>query len=143
MSPGTTSLEGISTFTPFLITLALGEESAFKLLRDCSAFTFCTVPKIAFIIITAKITRVLSTSPVAIEIRAATINIPTKRSLNCSKKTTNTLFFFFSVNSLNPFSSFDLFTCSVDKPSLVTLKWFKTSLDDFEKNLSIISSLLF
>ena len=77
ISPGTTSLEGISIFVPFLKTLALGAERAFKLFKDCSALTCCTVPSIAFKIITANITIVLSTFPVAIETIPAIISIIT------------------------------------------------------------------
>ena len=82
MSPGTISLEGISTFLPFLYTLALGADKAFKLSKDCSALKCCTVPNIALRIITAKITKVLSKLPVIAEIIAAAIKINTNKSLN-------------------------------------------------------------
>ena len=83
------SLESTSIFFPSLITLAMGEDRDFKLSRDFSAFSCCTVPRIAFMIITAKITIVLSTFPDTMEIRAATIRMITRRSLNCEKKIIN------------------------------------------------------
>ena len=86
ISPGTTFFESISCVRPFLITFGCGDDNAFKDSNDFSAFKYCTVPKIALRMITAKITIVLSTFPEIIEITAATINIITSKSLNCSKK---------------------------------------------------------
>ena len=65
---------------PLRMTLALGTESFFKLSSDFSAFRVCTVPKIAFTIITATITSVLSNCPLTPEIIAAIIKIITNKS---------------------------------------------------------------
>ena len=54
MSPGTTSAEGISTRTPPRSTLAVGEDMAFSLSRDFSAFRYWTVPRMALRMSTAK-----------------------------------------------------------------------------------------
>ncbi|MPN30938.1 hypothetical protein SDC9_178409 [bioreactor metagenome] len=69
------------------MTLAVGEDNAFKLFKDCSALMCCIVPKIALIQITISITKVLSSFPRKADIIAAKINIITKKSLNCSRKT--------------------------------------------------------
>ena len=82
MSPLTTFFESISIFSPLRITLALGDESDFKLSRVFSALICCTVPKIALRIITAKITTVPSKFPEKIEIIAAIIRIITNKSAN-------------------------------------------------------------
>ena len=87
MSPGTTSLEGTSTFAPPRKTFAVGEDIALRLSRDFSALKYCTVPRIALRIRTAKMTMVLSPCPDSMEMMAATIRITTTRSLNCSRNT--------------------------------------------------------
>ena len=76
------SLESISTFNPSLITFADGDDKALRESNDCSALKCCTVPSIAFRIITANITNVLSTLLLNIDIIPATININTSKSLN-------------------------------------------------------------
>ena len=80
--------------TPPLSTLAVGADKVFRLASDFSAFSCCAVPRIAFMVITANITIVLSTLPETIEIMAAIIRIITKRSANCSANTLSALFFF-------------------------------------------------
>ena len=102
ISPGTTSFAAISCFLPSLKTLAAGADRDFKASSDFSALTCCTVPKIAFRIKTTIITAVLSKLPVNAEITAATIKIITIRSLNCSKKTSTTLFFLPSTRAFGP-----------------------------------------
>lgn len=87
MSPGTTFAEGISIFSPSLSTFASGEDKDFKLFKDFSAFSCCTVPSTAFITITARMTTVLSAFPDTMEITAAIIRMITRRSLNCSANT--------------------------------------------------------
>ena len=76
---------------------------AFRLSRDFSALKYCTVPKIAFRMSTAKMTRVLSRLPENMEMRAAAIRMATSRSLNCSAKTASTLFFLPSASWLGPY----------------------------------------
>ena len=117
ISPGTTSTEGISIFEPPLITFAVGEDMALRLSRDFSAFIYCTVPKMAFSIRTAKITIVLSTLSDAAEIAAAIIRIMTRRSLNCSKKTWTILFFLPSESLLGPYFWALEETSSLERPS--------------------------
>ena len=102
-SPIVTSCEGIVTFCPSLNTFTKGEESAFKLSRDCSALTCCIVPNIAFNVITTNITIALSASAKNNESSPATINIITRKSLNCSKNMTNVFFFFDSCNTFLPY----------------------------------------
>ena len=53
---GEAVLDGICISTPSRITLASGADNCFRLFKDCSAFKVCTVPRIAFIVITTKIT---------------------------------------------------------------------------------------
>ena len=90
---------------PSRITLALGADMAFKLSRDFSALKCCTVPSTALRMSTAKMTMVLSASPVAREIRAAAMRIITIRSLNCSRNTWSTVFFLPSLRALGPYCS--------------------------------------
>ena len=104
-SPIVTSLDGIWITLPSRTTLASGADNCFKLSSDCSAFTVCIVPRTAFIVITTKITIALSASPRIPDMTADTINIITRKSLNCSRNIRSTLFFFPSVNSLNPYFS--------------------------------------
>ena len=85
---------------PPRITLVCGVDNCFKLFNEFCALMLCTVPNIAFIVITTKITIVLSTSPDTIEIIAAIIRIITNKSLNCDKNTINALLGFVSSNSL-------------------------------------------
>ena len=106
MSPGTTSVEGISMRIPSRSTLALGDDMALRLSRDFSALRYCTEPRIALRISTAKMTMVLSTFSDSAEITAATIRIMTSKSLNCSAKTWIVLFFFPSESLLGPKRSF-------------------------------------
>ena len=116
MSPGTTSAEGISTRTPPRSTLAVGEDMAFRLSRDFSAFTYCTVPRMALRMSTAKMTMVLSTFSDTAEIRAAMIRMITSRSLNCSRNTWRVLFFLPSDSLLGPYCSARRRTSASDRP---------------------------
>ena len=84
-SPTVTSRDGINIRLPSRMTLASGADSCFKLFKDCSAFIVCTVPRIAFIVITTKITIALSASPKNPDTTAAIIKITTRKSLNCSR----------------------------------------------------------
>ena len=79
-SPTTISEDLISSFCPSLFTLTMGDDSSLRLSNDFSAFTYCTVPNIAFIIRTTIITIVLSTLPETAEIIAATTNMATNKS---------------------------------------------------------------
>ena len=101
-SPTVTSLDGICITTPSLITFASGADSCFKLFSDCSAFTVCTVPRIALIVMTINITAALSASPRKPDTIAAMIRIMTRKSLNCSRNIWIMLFFLPSTSSLNP-----------------------------------------
>ncbi|MNN23912.1 hypothetical protein D3C81_1373250 [compost metagenome] len=102
ISPGKTSLDGISIFTPFLITLEFGAERAFKLFSEASAFTCWIVPSKALTISTIRITMVLSLFPTAKDTIEAASNTPTIKSLNCSRKITIRLFLSLSISSLKP-----------------------------------------
>ena len=86
MSPTVTSEDEIGTTTPSRRTFASGPDNFFRLARDDSAFTVCTVPRIAFIVITITITAALSISPINPDAIAAIIRIITRKSLYCSKK---------------------------------------------------------
>ena len=112
-SPIVTSLDGIWIIFPSLATFASGADNCFKLLSDCSAFTVCTVPSIAFIVITTKITIALSASPKIPEITADMINMITRKSLNCSRNICMVLFFFPSTSSLKPYFSWFSLACFV------------------------------
>ena len=68
------------------MTRALGVDSCFRASSDFCALTVCTVPKIEFIVMTARMTIVLSSSPEIMLMMAATIRIRTSRSLNCERK---------------------------------------------------------
>jgi hypothetical protein len=82
MSPGTMPFDAISCLIPSRNTFAFGADNSFKESRDFSAFTYWIVPRIAFMIITANITIVLSMLPDAIETIAAAIRMITSRSAN-------------------------------------------------------------
>ncbi|MFR7951124.1 MAG: TraI domain-containing protein [Acutalibacteraceae bacterium] len=82
LASGTISFDGISRFTPSLMTFALGEDSCLRLSRERWAFTCCRVPRIALITSTSRITMVLSVLPENMEIAAAMIRITTSRSAN-------------------------------------------------------------
>ena len=116
-SPGTISFESTSFFIPSLITFALGADSSFNESRDFSAFTYWKVPSMAFKIITANITIVLSTFPEIIEITAATIKIITSKSANCPRKILNTLFLPFSSSAFSPYFCSISFALFSDSPS--------------------------
>ena len=60
ISPTTRSSAGTSILWPSLMTFAFGDDILLRLLRDCSALKYCTVPKTAFNMRTAIITAVLS-----------------------------------------------------------------------------------
>ena len=105
ISPGTTSRPGIWTTVPSRRTFAVGADICFRLSREASAFTVWTVPRTAFMVITARITTVLSTSPSTAETTAARIRMITKKSANCSKKIRNVDFFPPSRSSLGPYRS--------------------------------------
>ena len=104
-SPIVTSLDGICFNTPSRMTFASGADICFRLSRDCSAFKVCTVPRIAFIVITTRITIALSKSPRNPDTIAAMISIMTRKSLYCSRKICSVLFFFPSTSSLKPYFS--------------------------------------
>ena len=126
-SPTTSSLAGSCTVTPSRNTFASGQASFFKLCRDCSAFTVCTVPKIALIVMTITITAALSTSPRIPDITADAIKINTKKSLYCSKKTCKILFFFPSASSFHPHFVLALWTSSLVSPDFLLSTRSKTS----------------
>ena len=104
MSPTVTSREGMLNSFPSRSTRALGADMAFSPSRDFSALTCWTVPKTAFIINTARITRVLSRLPVIMLINAATSSTITSISANWDRNTINTLFFFFSCSWFKPWA---------------------------------------
>ena len=86
ISPTVTSDDGICTTLPPLSTFASGPDSFFRLASDCSAFTVWTVPRIAFIVITIRMTAALSASPMKPDTIAAIIRMITRKSLYCSRK---------------------------------------------------------
>ena len=102
-SPGTTSRPGTWSTWPSRTTLAVGADICFKLSREAAAFTVWTVPSMAFMVITARMTTVLSTSPKTAETMAARIRMTTRKSANCSRKMRSTLFFLPPCNSLEPY----------------------------------------
>ncbi len=117
ISPGTISFDATSLRIPSRSTFAFGADNSFRESKDFSAFTYCTVPRMAFKIITTKITTVLSTFPETIEITAAAIKIRTNRSLNCSKNIIATLFFPCSVSTFSPCLRSSFAACSSVWPS--------------------------
>ena len=110
-SPIVTSLDGIWITLSSRTTLASGADNCFKLSSDCSAFTVCIVPRTAFIVITTKITIALSASPRIPDMTADTINIITRKSLNCSKNNCSTDFFPTVSISFRPYFAICSFTC--------------------------------
>ena len=127
ISPGTISLDGISCFTPFLITLALGEDNCLRLSNERCALTCCTVPRTAFIISTSNITMVLSALPENMEMIAAIIKITTSKSQNCPKNTSRVLFFFPSCRIFSPICLRISSTWASFNPCSVTLYFCKNS----------------
>ena len=117
MSPGTIWAEGITSRSPSRSTRAVGADMAFKLSRDFSALQCWTVPSTALRISTAKMTMVLSTLPDSMEITAAAMRITTSRSLNCSRNTCHTGFFFSSRSALGPNRSSRSWACWEVRPS--------------------------
>ena len=101
-SPGTTSRPGTWSTVPSRTTLAVGADICLRLSSEAAAFTVCTVPRMAFMVMTARMTTVLSTSPMAAEISAARIRMMTIKSANCSRKIRSTLFFVPLWSSLGP-----------------------------------------
>ena len=89
MSLGTTSRPGIWMVFPSRTTLAVGADICLRLSRDASALMVWTVPRMAFMVITARMTTILSTSPSTAEITAATMRMITRKSANCSRKIRN------------------------------------------------------
>ena len=77
---------------PSRITLAVGAAICLRLSRDAAAFLVCTVPRTAFMVMTARMTMVLSTSPSNAETTAARIRMITRKSANCSRKIRRVLF---------------------------------------------------
>ena len=116
MSPGTISAFGISLIAPSLITFTFGIASSFRLASECSALICCTVPKIAFMVMTATITIQLSISPSTAEMVAAAININTSTSKNCPRNIAITDCFFPSGNSFFPYCSCLFFASCVVRP---------------------------
>ena len=104
-SPTVISAAGILMNCPFLNTLASGADIFLRLSSDCSAFTVCTVPSMAFIVITISITTALSMSPSIPDTTAASMSIITRKSLNCSRKMRTMDFFLPSASSLGPYFS--------------------------------------
>ena len=104
---------------------------ALRLSRDFSAFTYCTVPKMALRMSTAKITMVLSTFLESAEITAAAMRMTTRRSRNCSKNTTNTDFFFPSVSLFSPNLAARLAASSCESPVRVDCCAARASWGDF------------
>ena len=86
-------------------TFAVGADICFKLSSEASALMVCTVPRMAFMVITARMTTVLSTFPSTAEMIAAMMRMITKKSANCSRKIRRVLFFPPSRSSLGPYSS--------------------------------------
>ena len=82
ISPQTSSEASISISSPRRVTLAIGDESFFRLSSDLSALIDWTVPRTALRIRTRMITRELSALPVAKDMAAAIMRIMTSRSLN-------------------------------------------------------------
>ena len=126
-SPTTSSLAGSWIVEPSRSTLACGPASFFKLCRDCSAFTVCTVPRIALIVITIKITAALSASPSIPDMMADAIKISTRKSLYCSRKICGILFFFPSASSFQPHLSRDFPACSLVSPVSLLFTRSRTS----------------
>ena len=79
--------ESISIFMPSRMTFALGEDKDFRLSSDFSALTCWAVPRIAFMMMTAKITMVLSILPENMDMIAAAMRISTSRSANWLRNT--------------------------------------------------------
>ena len=90
-SPTVTSRPGIWTTRPSRTTLAVGADICLRLSREAAAFTVWTVPRMAFMVMTARMTTVLSTSPSAADTMAARIRMITRKSANCSRKIRRTL----------------------------------------------------
>ena len=105
MSPGTTSRPGIWMVFPSRTTLAVGADICLRLSRDASALMVWTVPRMAFMVMTARMTTILSTSPSTAEITAATMRMITRKSANCSRKIRNPDFLPPSCSSLGPYFS--------------------------------------
>ena len=57
-----------------------------RLSREAWALTVWTVPRTAFMVITARMTAMLSTSPRTAETTAAAMRMRTRKSANCSRK---------------------------------------------------------
>lgn len=72
-------------------------------------------------------TMVLSASPVKAEIKAAMIKMMTIRSLNWSKKTWKTVFFFPSTKAFSPYLAKRSLASPLLKPLGLALNSFKTS----------------
>ena len=116
-SPTTSSLAGIMIAAPSRSTFASGPESFFKLCSDCSAFTVCTVPRMALMVMTMTMTAALSVSPRMPDMIADAMRISTRKSLYCSRKICGMLFFFPSASSFQPHRSLDFFTSSPVRPA--------------------------
>ena len=102
-SPTVTSRPGIWTTCPSRSTLAVGADICLRLSREAAAFTVCTVPRMAFMVMTARMTMVLSSSPVKADTMAARIRMMTIKSANCSRKIRRVLFFPPSWSSFGPY----------------------------------------
>ena len=130
ISPTTTSSEGMTAASPFLSTLALGEESFLRLVRLFSALRVWIVPRMAFIVMTVRITTVLSASPVMAEMIAAMIRIITRKSLYCSRKMRRGVFFLPSVRAFLPYFSALCCACWEVRPSREVPSSLQTSSGD-------------
>ena len=81
----------------------MGADIRFRLSKDAAAFTVWTVPSTAFMVMTAKMTIMLSTSPSMADTAAARIRMMTRKSANCSRKMRGILFRVPVCSSLEPY----------------------------------------
>ena len=116
-SPTVTSRPGIWITWPSRSTLAVGADIWRRLSREAEALTVWTVPRMAFIVMTARMTTVLSTSLSMAEMMAAIIRIITRKSANCSAKIRGMLLRFPSCSSLGPYCSKRRAASWPDRPS--------------------------
>ena len=80
ISPGIRSLAGSCTTLPSRNTDAFGADKFFKLFKERSACRVCTVPRMAFRVITTRITTALSASPSSPDMIAAIMRMITRKS---------------------------------------------------------------
>ena len=80
ISPGTSSLAGSCTTVPLRRTEAFGADKFFRLFKERSACRVCIVPRMAFNVITIRITAALSVSPSSPDMTAAIMRMMTRKS---------------------------------------------------------------